>query len=107
MQIIIVNNSSEKLMLTMVSRLRRLMRNALRTMKLPSVITSSEVAESVHDVDLRSVIRRNRRTEQPYHGRGQKRDDPDSRRNPQREETEELRRMGQAVDQYPSQARSD
>ena len=38
MQIISVSNSSEKLMLTMVSRLRRLFRNALRTTKLPSVI---------------------------------------------------------------------
>src|ERR1700722_10295089 len=38
MQIIRVSNSSEKLMLNTVSRLRRLFRNALRTTKLPSVI---------------------------------------------------------------------
>ena len=31
-------------MLIMVSRLRRLLRNALRTTKLPSVMTSSDVA---------------------------------------------------------------
>jgi hypothetical protein len=38
MQIIRVSSSSEKLMLTMVSKLRRLLRKALRTTKLPSVI---------------------------------------------------------------------
>lgn len=52
MQIMSVSNSSEKLMLTMVSRLRRLLRNVLRTMKLLSVITSSDVAEPVHNIDL-------------------------------------------------------
>ena len=43
MQIIMVSKSSEKLMLTMVSRLRRLLRNVLRTTKLPSVMTSPDV----------------------------------------------------------------
>lgn len=38
MQIIIVSKRSEKLMLTMVSKLRRLLRKALRTTKLPIVI---------------------------------------------------------------------
>jgi len=33
-----VNKRSEKLMLTIVSRLRRLLRNVLRTTKLPSVM---------------------------------------------------------------------
>ena len=43
MQIIKVSNSSEKLMLIIVSKLRRLFRNVLRTTKLPRVITSSDV----------------------------------------------------------------
>jgi hypothetical protein len=38
MQIISVNKSSEKPMLTIVGTLRSLLRNVLRTMKAPSVI---------------------------------------------------------------------
>jgi hypothetical protein len=43
MQIISVSSSSEKLMLIIVSRLRRLFRNVLRKTKLPSVIASSDM----------------------------------------------------------------
>jgi hypothetical protein len=43
MQIINVSNSSEKLMLSMVSTLRRLFRNVLRTTKVPNVMTSPDV----------------------------------------------------------------
>src|SRR5580698_2145412 len=101
MQIISVSNSSEKLMLTMVSRLRRLLRNALRTTKLPSVmissyLTSSDVAQPIHNVDLRSVIRRYRRAQQSHHSGRQQRQERDARRDHQREEAEELWRMSQA-----------
>ena len=58
MQIIIVSNSSEKLMLIMVSKLRRLLRNVLRTTKLLSVIPLPDMPQPIHDVDLRGVIRR-------------------------------------------------
>lgn len=56
MQIIIVSRSSEKLMLIMVNTLRSLFRNVFRITKLPSVIPLPDVAEPVHNVDLRSVI---------------------------------------------------
>ena len=79
MQIISVSNSSEKLMLIMVSRLRRLFRNVLRTTKLPNVITSSDVPESVHDVYLRSGVRRQRRAQQPNQPGSQERQHPDLR----------------------------
>ena len=41
MEIINVSSNKEKLMLSMVSMLRRLLRNALRTMKLLNVIIST------------------------------------------------------------------
>ncbi len=41
--IISVSNSSEKLMLSMVSKLRRLLRNVLRTTKLLNVITQPDL----------------------------------------------------------------
>src|ERR1700683_2780551 len=67
--IIMVSNNSEKLMLSMVSRLRRLLRNALRTTKPPNVIASSDMPQPIHDVHLRGVIGRNQRTDQSHQSR--------------------------------------
>ena len=62
-------SSSEKLMLNMVNRLRRLLRNVLRTTKLLSVINSTDVAQPIHDVYLRSVIGGKQRTQQSHYPR--------------------------------------
>src|SRR5579872_4672907 len=112
MQIISVSNSSEKLMLTRVSRLRRLLRNALRTTKLPSVITSScvtssDVAESIHYVYFRSVVRRQRGAQQSHNSRSQQSDQSDLRRNFQREEADELLRVRHHKDQHPAETRAN
>src|SRR5579863_3334525 len=95
MQIISVSKSREKLMLIKVNTLRRLLRKALRTMKPPRVMkTSSDVAQSVHDIYLRSVVRGQRGAQQPHHTRGQQSDQSDFRRNLQREEADKLLRVG-------------
>src|ERR1035437_8089193 len=107
MQIISVSNSSEKLMLIIVSRLRRLLRNVLRTTKLPSVIASSDVAESVHDVYLRSMIGRQRRAEEPHQPRSQQGNHPNARSHLHGEKADELFRMGQAIHQKPPQPSPD
>jgi hypothetical protein len=49
-------------MLSSVSRLRRLLRNVLRTTKLPNVMISTDVPQTVHNVYLRSVIGGEQRT---------------------------------------------
>src|SRR4051812_50055670 len=107
MQIINVSNSSEKLMLTIVSKLRRLLRNALRTTKLPIVMKSPDVAKPIHNVHIRRMVRR--------HGRAQESDQPRSRQSgcpyPHRylhgEKADELRRMGKPVNHQPPESRAD
>src|ERR1017187_818283 len=105
MQIIRVSNSSEKLMLIMVSRLRRLFRNVLRTTKLPNVIPSPDMPEAVHDVYLRSGVRRQRRAQQSHQPGGQKRKPPDFLRHSQGEKCE-LHHVAKAENHQRSQARA-
>src|SRR5579872_2490915 len=107
MQIINVSRSREKLMLSMVNRLRRLLRNVLRAMKLPSVISSSDVAKAIHDIDLRGVIRRQSRAQQADESRHYNRNQPNPRCDYQGEETEKLGRMGERKNHQPSQKNSD
>src|ERR1700686_4299569 len=107
MQIINVSNSSEKLMLTMVNRLRRLFRNVLRTTKLPSVITSSDVPESVDYVYLGSMVGRKRRAQQSNQPRCKHSSHPYSQRHLHREKTEELRGMSEPINHQPAKSRAN
>src|SRR5579871_1610162 len=107
MQIINVSNSNEKPMLTTVSMLRRLLRNALRTTKLPSVIQSPDVAEPIHNVHLRCVIRRQRRAEQSHQARRQQGENPDLWCHAHGKEADELFGMRESVDHQPSQRGAD
>ena len=69
MVIIMVRSSRENAMLSTVKPLRRLLRNAFLTMKVALVIATSlsDVAEAIHNIYLRGVVRRNRRAQQPHH----------------------------------------
>src|ERR1700693_4055311 len=64
METISVSNSSEKLMLSIVSRLRRLLRNVLRITKLLSVMNSTYMPEPFHNFHSRRMLRRQQRTEE-------------------------------------------
>src|ERR1700724_2437190 len=64
METISVSNSSEKLMLSIVSRLRRLLRNVLRITKLLSVMNSTDMPEPFHNLHPRCVVGRQQRAEE-------------------------------------------
>src|SRR5580658_1319485 len=81
METISVSNSSEKLMLSMVSRLRRLLRNVLRSTKLPKVINSTDVAKPFHNLHPRCVVGRHQRTEEADQSRCQQGHNQRSRSN--------------------------
>src|ERR1700676_1113563 len=98
-----VSRSNENPMLLMVSRLRRLFRNVLRTTKLPSVITSSDVSQPVDYVYLGRGIGRHGRTQKSNQPRGQHGGQPNSQRQLHGEKADELGRMGKPVNHQPPQ----
>src|ERR1700678_4542470 len=81
MAIISVSNNSEKLMLSIVSRLRRLLRNALRTTKPLNVIISTDVAQPLYNLHARRLVRRSQRAEESDQRRYQQGHTQRSRRN--------------------------
>src|ERR1700734_3666116 len=64
METISVSNSSEKLMLSIVSRLRRLFRNVLRITKLLNVMCSTDMPEPFYNLHPRRVVGWHQRTEE-------------------------------------------
>src|SRR5216684_7567590 len=107
MEIIRVSSNSEKPMLTMVRMLRRLLRNVLRTTKLLKFMTSSDVAQSFHNVDLRRMVRRHQGAHETDQAGDEHGHDPHARRNLHIVEAEELRRMSGGVNQPIRQANTD
>src|ERR1700722_10199073 len=81
METIKVSSSSEKLILSIVSRLRRLLRNVLRTTKLLNVINSTDMAEPFHNLYPRRIVGGHQRTEESNQHRRQQRHSQGSNRN--------------------------
>src|SRR5579871_3343372 len=106
MQIISVSRSSENPMLPAVSRLRCLLRNALRKMKLPIVILSPDVAKTIHDVDLRSVVGGQCRADQPHRAGDHQSEQPNFESHAEREKRH-LRAVNERKYQQLRQARTD
>ena len=71
MLVISVSRSSEKPMLAMVSKLRRLLRNVLRITKLPKVIRFglAYVPQAFHNFDARCVVGRDNGTQKSHQRR--------------------------------------
>src|ERR1035438_1158608 len=81
METISVSNSNEKLMLSIVSRLRRLLRNVLRITKLLSVMNSTDMPKPFHNLYSRCMVRRHQRTEKSNQCRRHQRHSQRSNRN--------------------------
>src|SRR6266851_7044508 len=64
MLVISVSNSSENPILEMVSKLRRLLRNVLRTTKLLNVINSTDVPQPFYNLHPRRGVGRHQRAEE-------------------------------------------
>src|SRR5438270_6832163 len=104
MLVMSVSKSSENPILEMVSRLRRLLRNVLRSTKLLNVINSTNVSKPFHNFHLRRGVGRHQRAEESDQRRHYYGDTQRSKRNVHLGQKKAHRRIFHGSQQQPREA---